>query len=300
MNRPKIAVIVPCYLQATYLDDCLNSIYKQKYINWECIIVDDGSPDNTEEVAQTWVTKDSRFKYFKKENNGLSSARNFGLQQTNAEYIQFLDCDDFIHIDKFESFAKELETSSHDVLLSDFQMYLEDSYIAPFCILKEEYFNYKSILFQWDIDFSIPIHCAIFKKSILPPHGFNTELKAKEDWLFWIQCFENNPKIIWKNDVFNYYRLHPKSMTSDRIFMMENTKRINAYLIKYIKEEQLDDFIIATHNRYMTLFKGMNDEIKRLQQTLDYPNSKTFSTILKKYIKQRWHKITQSKPTSPK
>ena len=61
--NPKISIIVPCYNQAQYLDECLQSVLNQTFISWECIIVDDGSPDNTEEVAKKWVEKDFRFKF---------------------------------------------------------------------------------------------------------------------------------------------------------------------------------------------------------------------------------------------
>ena len=64
--QPLISVIVPCYNQAQYLDECLQSVLEQTYQNWECIIVNDGSPDNTEEVVKKWTEKDPRFKYLKK------------------------------------------------------------------------------------------------------------------------------------------------------------------------------------------------------------------------------------------
>lgn len=94
MNRPKVSIIVPCYNLAQYLDEALQSIYNQTYIDWECIIVDDESQDHTKEVAQNWVAKDSRFVYLYKENEGVSSARNFGIEKANSEYILTLDADD--------------------------------------------------------------------------------------------------------------------------------------------------------------------------------------------------------------
>ncbi|WP_374360648.1 glycosyltransferase family 2 protein, partial [Cloacibacterium sp.] len=75
---PLISVVVPCYNQAQYLDECLQSVLNQTYQDWECIIVNDGSPDHTEEIAKNWVEKDTRFIYLSKENGGLSSARNAG------------------------------------------------------------------------------------------------------------------------------------------------------------------------------------------------------------------------------
>ena len=80
--KPLISVIVPCYKQVQYLDECLQSVLDQKYQNWECIVVNDGSPDRTEEVAKKWVKKDGRFRYIYKENGGLSSARNVGCKSS--------------------------------------------------------------------------------------------------------------------------------------------------------------------------------------------------------------------------
>ena len=97
-----ISVIVPCYNQANFLDETLNSILNQSYTNWECIIVNDGSPDDTENVAQKWTNKDHRFQHISKENGGLSSARNSGLEVAKGDFIQFLDSDDLLSSDKFQ------------------------------------------------------------------------------------------------------------------------------------------------------------------------------------------------------
>jgi len=98
MSQPLISIIVPCYNQAQYLEECLQSVLDQTYQNWECIIVNDGSPDNTEEVAQSWTERNSRFKYFRKENGGVSAARNFGIEKAEGEWILPLDGDDRIDV----------------------------------------------------------------------------------------------------------------------------------------------------------------------------------------------------------
>ena len=108
-----ISVIVPCYNQAQYLDECLQSVLDQTYQDWECIIVNDGSPDNTEEVAKNWVEKDSRFKYFYKENRGLSSARNLGIEKSIGKYLFFLDSDDWLASpNTFNTFINYLQVDS--------------------------------------------------------------------------------------------------------------------------------------------------------------------------------------------
>ena len=94
--NPLVSIIVPCYNQAQYLPDSLQSVLDQEYTNWECIIVNDGSPDNTEKVAKEWVEKDNRFQYFHKENSGVSDTRNFGIENSTGKYILPLDGDDKI------------------------------------------------------------------------------------------------------------------------------------------------------------------------------------------------------------
>ena len=81
-----VSIIVPCYKQAEFLDECLSSVIAQTYSDWECIVVDDGSPDNTEEIMQSWVKKDERIKYLKKQNGGLASARNSGILASNGVF----------------------------------------------------------------------------------------------------------------------------------------------------------------------------------------------------------------------
>lgn len=69
-----VSIIVPCFNQAQYLDECLQSVLNQTFKDWECIIVNDGSPDNTEEITQEWIKKDNRFKYIFITNSGVSNA----------------------------------------------------------------------------------------------------------------------------------------------------------------------------------------------------------------------------------
>ncbi len=93
--RGVISIIVPIYNVAQYLEKCLNSVLAQTYTNWECILVDDGSTDNSGEICRKFASDDSRFKYYYKQNGGQSSARNEGLKRANGNYITFLDSDDW-------------------------------------------------------------------------------------------------------------------------------------------------------------------------------------------------------------
>ena len=96
MNNPLVSVIVPCYKKVHFLPKTLNSILNQTYNNWECIIVDNGSPDNTVEVANFFASRDRRFKILSQENQGLAMARNNGIAASRGYFILPLDSDDMI------------------------------------------------------------------------------------------------------------------------------------------------------------------------------------------------------------
>lgn len=215
-----ISVIVPCYNQSRFLDDCLASVYNQTFTNWECIIVNDGSPDNTEQIAKRWVEKDSRFKYVYKINGGLSSARNAGLKIAGGEFIQFLDCDDTIHTLKFE---KQIDCFSDlvDIVVSDYfpfddenGLFLSRRYVTPFLNTQRKI----EIVTKWETHVSIPCHTVLFKKSLLERADnlrFDESLPNHEDWVFWSTLF------YFSNDFFNLrialanYRIQKSSLCHD-------------------------------------------------------------------------------------
>ena len=99
---PKISVIIPMYKVEKYLQRCLDSVQNQSFKDWQAICVDDGSPDKSGEIAESFAKKDKRFVVVHKENGGLSDARNFGMNYADGDYIMYLDSDDFIHTQTME------------------------------------------------------------------------------------------------------------------------------------------------------------------------------------------------------
>ncbi|MFD1601634.1 glycosyltransferase family 2 protein [Flavobacterium artemisiae] len=245
----KVSIIVPCYNQAQYLSEALESILNQTYENWECIIVNDGSPDNTHEIAQEWLKKDKRFKYLFKENGGLSSARNAGLDIAEGDYVQFLDADDLIAPEKFEislSQLEKFEPKKQAVVVSHFNFFtnnIEDA-TDRYCYLNLEFLNYKSILYDWDYKFSVPIHCGFFSKELFEDFRFSTDLKAKEDWLMWLNIFKKDIKVYFINQPFAFYRSHSSSMTKNHQFMEENTIKVLKLFKDILSVEEYSDYLI--------------------------------------------------------
>ena len=93
---PKISIIIPVFNAEHYICECLDSIEKQSFVDWECLLVDDGSLDNSGIICDRYALKDSRFRVFHKLNGGVSSARNYGLDKACGEWVTFIDSDDFI------------------------------------------------------------------------------------------------------------------------------------------------------------------------------------------------------------
>ena len=113
--RPKISIIIPMWGVEKYLRRCLDSVQNQTFKDWQAICVDDGSPDKSGEIAESYAKKDKRFVVVHKENGGLSDARNFGMDYADAEYIMYLDSDDFIHPQTMEVAYKAITENKSDI-----------------------------------------------------------------------------------------------------------------------------------------------------------------------------------------
>ena len=91
-----ISIVIPIYNAEPYLDKCLNTIMLQNTSNWECIMVNDGSTDNSAEICNSWIAKDSRFKLINQLKKGVSAARNIGIENAKGDWITFVDADDWL------------------------------------------------------------------------------------------------------------------------------------------------------------------------------------------------------------
>ena len=156
-NTPEITIIVPVYNCEIYIEECLKSISAQTFENFEALIVNDGSSDNSETLIMNYVDKDNRFKLLTKENGGQSSARNLGLRCAKGKYIAFLDADDTIKPDFFEKLYTQAEEKNLDIVMSGIETHNEltgeiktdDPYFSLLCFDKnfdDKVFNFKDCL----------------------------------------------------------------------------------------------------------------------------------------------------------
>lgn len=182
-----ISIVIPLYNKELYIENTLNIILNQTYQNFEVIIVDDGSTDNGSEIVESFT--DERIKLFKKENGGVSSARNFGVDKSNYEYVAFLDADDEWlknHLEEINRLIMDYGDEA-DVFVTNFSRKYANGKVLVnrLDINRGVIEDYFSKVLSKDV---IHTSCVCIKKSsLLEVGGFNNLLSRGEDLDVWIR-----------------------------------------------------------------------------------------------------------------
>ena len=111
-----MSIIVPCYKVEQYLPNCIESVINQSYPNWELILIDDGSPDQSGNICDEYAIRDSRIKVNHKQNAGVAAARNSGIGLATGDYATYLDGDDFLHSDCLKTLVHIAEQQKADIV----------------------------------------------------------------------------------------------------------------------------------------------------------------------------------------
>jgi len=233
--RPKISIIIPMYNVEKYLRRCLNSVLNQTFTEWQAILVDDGSPDKSGEIAEEYATKDNRFVVIHKENGGLSDARNVGMSKATGEYIMYLDSDDFIHSQTMEIAYNVAKKNKSDIVSFTYDrfyrpqlmvrhvLHLDTDNVMPFGIKKkynldkietrttddvfeyatERAHNVGNLNRKWLIK-----HCQVwknlYKKSLIKDTPFIKGILF-EDFPWWSAIMLKRPRVSVINLPLYYY-----------------------------------------------------------------------------------------------
>jgi glycosyltransferase involved in cell wall biosynthesis len=274
--NPLVSIIVPCYNQAQYLDESLQSIADQTYTHWECIVVNDGSPDNTEAVARKWEAKDSRFIYLHKENGGVSSARNVGIEKAKAAFILTLDADD-----KYEATFLEKALT---LLLANEELGIVSSWGQYFT--NDKQLQIYKLTGKSVVDFlfcNAAVGTSLFRKECWAQvSGYDTNPRnGYEDWEFYLRVCALGWKVHIIEEVLFFYRQNSTSRSAGMNFVDKETKK---YI--YIKNK---DIYTAHYEELIDQFLNASDlekkETYRFKYTIDY---KLGAAILNPLRKMKW------------
>lgn len=206
ITKPLVSIITPCYNYGRFLSETLECLLAQSYTNWECIIINDGSKDITEEIGLKYAKLDPRIVYKYQENTGLPGARNAALRLSKGKYIQLLDADDLIETSKLELQVQLMESNNNiDLIYSSMMLFTSDAkericknFILPNNI-KPSGKNEIIISALLDDTFFLP-GCVFFKKTLYNQTGdFNESLYGLEDWNYWSRAALLGMEFYWDN-----------------------------------------------------------------------------------------------------
>lgn len=221
--QPKVSVIIPCYNVEKYLDRCMKSIVGQTLQEIEIILVDDKSPDGTPQSCNEWAGKDNRVKVIHKtQNEGLGYARNTGLEHATGEYVAFVDSDDFVGLDMYETLYNKAVGEKADVVYSNCYFYKsENQKHIRYDVTEDTSFVGKKEVddflldivgplpsFPHNVKYMMSVWHAIYKRRILEDNHicFVSERELiSEDLVFDIDYLHHCNKIIYLKDAFYYY-----------------------------------------------------------------------------------------------
>lgn len=238
-----ISIITPVYNTEKYLPECIQSVFNQSYKNWELLLIDDGSQDGAGAICDEYAARDSRIKVFHKENGGVSSARNVGLDNAKGEWITFLDSDDMFepqYLEKCLFYAKKYNV---DVV----KFYFSGTYFSNHTIDRTEEFSLLTINDYLKKNYSVS-SIGLYKKSIISSLRFNEKMKYAEDQLFNYELIQRAGHCGFINEALYYYRANEMSATKtvDGISRLKSCKYLYGFaIVNPIFKERINKTIVA-------------------------------------------------------
>lgn len=196
-NHPVVSVIVPSYNYGHFIGATIESLQAQTFAKWECVVIDDGSTDDTADVVAQFAHADPRIKLFRQQNRGQAAARNYGLGQISGKYVQFLDADDLIEPRKLEQQVEYLEAHPNvDIVYGETRFFPTDRPEELLYAMQGENKPWQPGLSGTGDDMLLPlvrrnnvVICAALARREMIEHvgSFDEELPPLEDWEFWIR-----------------------------------------------------------------------------------------------------------------
>lgn len=236
MEFPLISIIIPTYNRADLLPETLDSVLRQTYQNWECIIVDDGSTDNTIEIANKFVHKDKRIRFYERpceRKPGGNGARNFGFLKSSGEYVKWLDSDDLIAENLLKNEAELILNKNSDLILSSWIYFDSKSTSFPERnrLVKASPKNGIELLNKMGElgEFSFP-SCYLVKRELISVAGlWNENLRINQDGEFFFRIISNCNQLQILDYCGSLHRKDGENKISQKIDNKSITNRINTW-----------------------------------------------------------------------
>ena len=241
-----VSVIVPCFNYGRYLAECVGSLARQSYSDWECIIVDDGSTDETPAVCDRLAEADSRIRVIRQKNRGLSAARNAGIDVARGQFVQFLDADDLLEREKLTTQVACLQSHPDvDIVFGRtaffgpgsserLRLHRREGASGATVEVEGEGLTVLAVLVSGNIG---AVNAALVRHSVFDSLGrFDDALQSHEDWDFWLRCALAGCQFAFVSDDGSraLVREHGPSMSRVRETMLTTSIRIRERLDSHL------------------------------------------------------------------
>ena len=278
----KVSVVLPIYNVEKYLPKCLDSVINQTLKDIEIICVNDCSADNCENIIKEYIKKDSRIKLINhKENQGLGFARNSGLNESNADYVVFIDSDDFISYDYIEHLYNTAIKNNADIVFTNniYTVNENKGYIKPYYHNRLEKWkkDFKDNCFEGESNFNVdtfekentpeyPLVVAwnkLYKKEFLKEKKLlYSQVRLAEDVDMFYRILANNPKMFYNNNAKYYYLQRAASLAGN----VSHTVKIPVAILEvfknvynYYKENKKDLLVSCNYYNFISLMHTFNN-----------------------------------------
>lgn len=291
-----ISVIIPVYNVEKYLNKCVDSVISQTYKDLQIILVDDGSTDGSSKICDEYAKADIRISVIHKQNGGLSSARNAGMEIVEGDYITFLDSDDYVSPTVYEELYKIIKSQDSDSIACTCirrvdeagNLYKKnDPHSKPSSTSNTEYLR-ELLLHIGDVS----VCSKLFPRKMLKNKHFEEE-KLNEDLLFMVELIPSFKTIVYTGTVGYYYLVRDNSTSSGYGKAVEDMASNAVYVSKKVEneypefKEEAHRFSLYQNMAYLLLVphKLRNKENSRYRNALDYVRKNIiFNGLFNKYL----------------
>jgi glycosyltransferase involved in cell wall biosynthesis len=250
-----VSVIIPVFNGQNYLEKALTSCLNQSYKNIEIVVVDDGSEDGTYEIVKNFIAKDDRVKYFRKENGGVASALNFGLEKISGDYFTWLSHDDTYHPKKIEEQIHEIQKyDANTIIFCDYSLMNKyGDIIEKVDLLKYNYLGFERNPLYALFQSSINGCCLLIPRNIFSKQAFkfNENLHTTQDYDLWYRIFQNSNLVHMSRNLVNY-RIHEEQDSQKSPNLIKENEELWSFFAKEIFAENIwvgpqDSKVILAH-----------------------------------------------------
>ena len=311
--KPAVSIIMPVYNKAAYLRNSLDSVLNQDFHDYELIIINDGSTDNSIEIINEYAEKDNRFMVYSVENGGVSRARNIGLSYAEGKWIQFLDGDDTICKEYLSKCVPLAEKNNADIVFSDFDMIDQNrnsiKHVSCTCsgLIHSDEFPHIFIDYQYKNGFFGFISNKLIRKDLITENnaGFNEKITLAEDLDFFIQLYRHiNSVYLWKGCSFHYLQTDTNySVNSEVDYLVQLGIQMRIYdwfkiidpvNIPDVIKQKIGDYVYAylfdeneKGNDIVYVRRILNSEFEDITDILDPDFYKGFKKRIIKAVKEK-------------